>query len=232
MSDLSAGAGPTPDPSSAPTVELLLRAAEQLIALRGIDGASDRAIMLLAGQRNKSVISYHFGGRQQLLDATWERGTVAVNAIRRERLAAVVAAGRADDLRELVRVWLLPQVEVLVQPTPTYWARFTARVLDDRPLEFLAYVTDDLTRFDRQVPLHTLMDLFGQMQAVLGTDRRAGERRVAVAARTFVALLAAWERDVEHGVTSTDAAPAFAEEMVEVVLAVLTAPPIRKLPYS
>jgi AcrR family transcriptional regulator len=51
------------------TREKLLRAAEEIFAAQGVDGAQTRDIVRRAGQRNPSAVQYHFGSRAGLLDA-------------------------------------------------------------------------------------------------------------------------------------------------------------------
>lgn len=69
------------------TREKLVRAAEEVFAAQGVDGAQLRDITRLAGQANPSAVQYHFGSRAGLLDA--------VMAERQERTEAVLAAGLA-----------------------------------------------------------------------------------------------------------------------------------------
>ncbi|UDF09575.1 TetR family transcriptional regulator [Streptomyces sp. WA1-19] len=69
------------------TREKLVRAAEEVFAAQGVDGAQLRDITRLAGQANPSAVQYHFGSRAGLLDA--------VMAERQERTEAVLAAGPA-----------------------------------------------------------------------------------------------------------------------------------------
>ncbi|MGV9880318.1 TetR family transcriptional regulator [Streptomyces sp. NPDC003006] len=65
------------------TREKLLRAAEEVFAAQGVDGAQLRDIVRLAGQSNPSAVQYHFGSRGGLLDA--------VMAARQERTERVLA---------------------------------------------------------------------------------------------------------------------------------------------
>ncbi|CAM5345454.1 hypothetical protein SXANM310S_05105 [Streptomyces xanthochromogenes] len=51
------------------TREKLIRAAEEVFAAQGVDGAQLRDIVRLAGQSNPSAVQYHFGSRAGLLDA-------------------------------------------------------------------------------------------------------------------------------------------------------------------
>ncbi|MFE2555718.1 TetR/AcrR family transcriptional regulator [Streptomyces sp. NPDC059352] len=79
------------------TREKLIRAAEELFAARGVDGAQLRDVVTLAGQANPSAVQYHFGSRAGLLDAVM----AGRQARTREVLAPLLDAAE-DDLKELV----------------------------------------------------------------------------------------------------------------------------------
>ncbi|MCM2419810.1 TetR/AcrR family transcriptional regulator [Streptomyces sp. RKAG293] len=70
----------------------LLRAAGELFAVKGVDGALTRDITRLAGQSNPSAVQYHFGSRQGLLDA--------VMAGRQDRTEAALAPRLAELLAD------------------------------------------------------------------------------------------------------------------------------------
>jgi AcrR family transcriptional regulator len=70
----------------------LLDAAEQLVAAHGVDALSLRAVAAAAGARNTSAAAYHFGTREQLLDALFEARMAPINE---RRLALLAAAGGA-----------------------------------------------------------------------------------------------------------------------------------------
>ncbi|WP_328335088.1 MULTISPECIES: TetR/AcrR family transcriptional regulator [unclassified Streptomyces] len=79
------------------TREKLIRAAEEIFAAQGVDGAQLRDIIRLAGQSNPSAVQYHFGSRAGLLDT--------VMAGRQRRTEAVLAELIGDggqDLRGLL----------------------------------------------------------------------------------------------------------------------------------
>lgn len=82
----------------------LLRAAEELFAVKGVDGALTRDITLLAGQSNPSAVQYHFGSRQGLLEAVMAGRQVRTEAALAPRLAGLLANAAAGppDLRELL----------------------------------------------------------------------------------------------------------------------------------
>jgi AcrR family transcriptional regulator len=79
----------------ASTRDKLLDAAARLFAERGIDNVSIAEIVRAAGQRNSSALHYHFGSRDAVLVALFERH---VPDIRRRRLELLDAARlRPDD---------------------------------------------------------------------------------------------------------------------------------------
>ncbi|WP_426363065.1 TetR/AcrR family transcriptional regulator [Streptomyces sp. E-08] len=79
------------------TREKLIRAAEELFAAQGVDGAQLRDIVALAGQANPSAVQYHFGSRAGLLDAV-----MAGRQARTEQVLAPLLDAAGDDLRQLV----------------------------------------------------------------------------------------------------------------------------------
>lgn len=79
------------------TRERLIRAAEEIFAAQGTDGAQLRDIVRLAGQSNPSAVQYHFGSRAGLLDAV-----MAGRQARTERVIAPLldALDNTDGTRE------------------------------------------------------------------------------------------------------------------------------------
>ena len=100
-------------PRSTDGRERLLDTAERLFAERGITGVSLREITEAAGQRNASVVQYHFGSRAGLVAAIVERHMTVVDADRTARLDA--ATPTADDLgvHEAMRILVEPLAECL-----------------------------------------------------------------------------------------------------------------------
>ncbi|WP_369143329.1 TetR/AcrR family transcriptional regulator [Streptomyces sp. R44] len=79
------------------TREKLIRAAEELFAAQGVDGAQLRDVVALAGQANPSAVQYHFGSRAGLLDAV-----MAGRQARTEQVLAPLLDDTEDDLRRLI----------------------------------------------------------------------------------------------------------------------------------
>ncbi|MGW5002021.1 TetR/AcrR family transcriptional regulator [Streptomyces hydrogenans] len=79
------------------TRDKLIRAAEELFAAQGVDGAQLRDITRLAGQANPSAVQYHFGSRAGLLDAV-----MAGRLDRTERVLVALAYPADADVHELL----------------------------------------------------------------------------------------------------------------------------------
>jgi AcrR family transcriptional regulator len=95
------------------TREQLILAAERLFAERGIGAVSLREINKAAGQRNTSAIHYHFGSKEALVEAIFQRHMSRLNERRTARLQAVEQSGQSGDLRAVLRAVISPLVEAL-----------------------------------------------------------------------------------------------------------------------
>jgi AcrR family transcriptional regulator len=90
-------------PASPSTSDLLLDAAARLFAERGVDNVSIAEIVRSAGQRNTSAVHYHFGGRNEVLQAVLarhvpelaERRTVLLDQARARVTSGARAAAEA-----------------------------------------------------------------------------------------------------------------------------------------
>ncbi|WP_169564344.1 TetR/AcrR family transcriptional regulator [Microbacterium indicum] len=102
--------------------EQLMDAAERLYASEGVAAVSARQIADAAGMSNHSAVAYHFGGRDELLEALVGRHTEATLARRRELEAAL---GAEPTAQEILATRLMPFVENLdALPRPSWRARF------------------------------------------------------------------------------------------------------------
>jgi AcrR family transcriptional regulator len=90
------------------TKEQIVLAAERLFAERGLEGVSFRQIGAAAGNRNHSVVQYHFGSKDQLVRAIFEYRLSDLDE-RRQILMAHRPPG--DDLRRAVECYILPILE-------------------------------------------------------------------------------------------------------------------------
>lgn len=86
----------------------MLDAAEGLFALHGVNSVSMRAISVAAGQANNSAVQYHFGSKDGLIHAIFERRALAYEQDRIRALAKLDEARQTSDTRALLGIILLP----------------------------------------------------------------------------------------------------------------------------
>lgn len=85
-----------------PTPEALLEAAEQLFAERGVEGTPLRQIAIAAGSANNFAVQYHFGSREELIDAIFEYRLPALEARRAELLKKLRDPGDVRGVMEII----------------------------------------------------------------------------------------------------------------------------------
>jgi AcrR family transcriptional regulator len=90
------------------TRDRLIRAAEEIFAAQGVDGAQLRDIVTLAGQSNPSAVQYHFGSRGGLLAAV-----MAGRQHRTEKVLAPLLAAAPDESRALIRALVTAEASEL-----------------------------------------------------------------------------------------------------------------------
>ncbi len=83
------------------TADLILDVAERLFAEHGYKAVSLRSILRECGA-NTAAAHYHFGSKQELLEAIFERRCAGMNAARLDLLAAVTAAPDSSDAVERI----------------------------------------------------------------------------------------------------------------------------------
>jgi AcrR family transcriptional regulator len=89
------------------TKHQIVLAAERLFATRGLDGASLRQIGIEAGNANNSAVQYHFGSKEQLVQAIFEYRLPQLD----ERRRMLVALRDPIDLRSWMECYVLPILE-------------------------------------------------------------------------------------------------------------------------
>lgn len=125
------------------TRDKLVLAAERLFAERGIDNISLREINRAAGQRNVAALHYHFGNREALLEAIFERRMAGINRRRVAMLDALETEGRDDAIRPVVEAMVLPLAEQL-DPAGDggHYIRFLAQAISDPSVDVGGLVRD------------------------------------------------------------------------------------------
>jgi len=103
------------------TKDRLLRAAESLLAYRGIDNVSAREIAKAAKIKNNYAVSYHFGSKDKLIRAIMRKRVMEIDTIRMNMLKSHEIG--SDELKFYVECLLLPQLSIRDKDGfPTYAA--------------------------------------------------------------------------------------------------------------
>jgi AcrR family transcriptional regulator len=156
----------------------LMRTAEKLYAEYGLASVSAARIGVAAGQRNKSVIQYHFTNSDELIK---EIVTGHMAAIEKRRMAMVAALGPAGgiSLDERTACLIMPTIEHHVDlGAPSWYARFLAQI----------FVEPALREFTTQAHLNTpSVRLLNERGA---REWRAGEREMILRRSVLLRQLA------------------------------------------
>jgi AcrR family transcriptional regulator len=96
--------------------ERLVRAAERLLAEKGLGAVSTREIAREAGQKNHSALNYHFGSFDGLISAILDFRMAPLNARRLRLLRELRKTHGELEVKELVRVMVEPLAFELLRP--------------------------------------------------------------------------------------------------------------------
>lgn len=193
-----------PPAEAADTPNRLLDAAEALVAERGIDAVSIRAVNVAAG-RNPAAVHYHFGSKQALVEAVLERRMAMIAAARMELLAPLEGVAR-PTARNAAEVIILPLADIRrSRPWGSTYVRFLHALMSGGPrwravvenvfarqnipmqvvlARSLAHVPEPIGRFRLELvvrfALGTLADLDEFETYWPPSDRSAGEALTAL----------------------------------------------------
>ncbi len=110
---MTSTSSPSPGQSrAAATRDKIIAAAEQLFAERGIDSVSLAEINNASEQRNRNAVQYHFGNKQNLLQAIFDKHGPLVHEHRLEILDGIESSN-SYSLDDLVSALVLPVAEKL-----------------------------------------------------------------------------------------------------------------------
>ena len=93
--------------------EAILKAAEKLFATKGLHLVSMREISRASGQKNNSALQYHFGDRDELINAILDYRMIPLNQRRLQMVAEIEYAGQTNNVRKLVSAIVLPFVSAV-----------------------------------------------------------------------------------------------------------------------
>lgn len=192
--------------------EAIVLAAERLIAERG-PGVPLRDIALEAGQRNNSAVHYHFGSRDELIQAIVERRVSSLEKRQLELLSEYESGYDGDDVRALVGVLVRPLFHVPYAQGSTHYGRFLEQVRN-HPV-----ITQAQLDLDHWPTVRMITTRLGRTLRHLPDDTR--RRRLTSMSTVLFALLADEERRRELSVA--EPAPEAVREVVSMLVGLLTA---------
>lgn len=198
-------------PSS--TKDALLDAAEREFATKGVDGAELDAIRIAAGQRNRSAIAYHFGGRDGLIRAVSARRRVPVDAARTRMLDRLERSGQVD-LADLARAVVRPAVAHFADQHGRDYLRIVSEQMSRHGVKYIFTVADD----PAVGSVRRLNDLLFERMSGTAPMRR---RRIGQAWLSGFVLMSDIARDLEAESFGIEVAKQRAREIERIVAAVL-----------
>ncbi|MCB2052022.1 MAG: TetR/AcrR family transcriptional regulator [Novosphingobium sp.] len=190
----------------------LILAAEVLFAREGIDGVSLRQVAAHAGQRNHHAVQYHFGTREDLVQAIFDYRMEQMETRRLEMLAKAKNEGLLHDERTIADIIFLPQLALIDRFGDFSYANFLCQYL-------LRNSNAEFGRFSDNLPngLKKVLDLLRKRLNFLGDG--AAQRRLITACFMFLNMLAVYTRDLESGRASEDFSEALEDSMRQLVAA-------------
>lgn len=201
--------------SDQPAASRILRAAEELIAERGL-GASLEEVASTAGLRNKSAVQYYFGSRDGLIAAAVNARLEQMESVRVEMLAEAEASGSRDDVRALIAMLVLPMVQIVDSPDSTHFARFFDRV------RYHPSINDEHVLWDASHP--SLRIIIGRITRAITMVPEPDRRfRTDSMASCLLGLIADYERAADG--LDPNARLRRHQELIDVVTGLVTATP-------
>jgi AcrR family transcriptional regulator len=160
------------------TRERILDSAERLIAEQGYAATSLRQI-IAAAKVNIAAVHYHFGAKEDLLDAVVLRKVAPVNAARMEWLDRVEAEAGAGPLRieDVLESFLLPTADT-AQQNPDF-VRLMGRMLTEGMMpslvekHFQATVMRFSAALSRAIPYLPRQELMWRVHFMIGATAHA-----------------------------------------------------------
>lgn len=200
-----------------PSREAITRVADRMFAEHGADEVSLRQIVLESGQRNMSAVQYHFGNREGLLEAVFERRMTKLGDARAECLAEIDRNGEGDNVRALVVAAVTPLANyVRNAPAGSDYARFAARMTPR--VDFASDSKKDIGSANREIIVRL-------RRALHHVPPQVAADRVDLAMNMLVSAFAAYEQRQEEGLASAHASlDAIAGSLIDMLVAGLLAP--------
>ena len=168
-----------PKRAPAETRERVLEVAERLLAQRGLDAVSIRDIIAAAGA-NLGAINYHFGTKDRLIEAVFERRLIPSTQERLRALEVVerAAGARPPKLEAVLEAIFRPVIEEAMDPKrggATFGKLMARCLVDPNPVmekvmhsDFAAVVKRFDSALMRAMPSLDPGDVFWRMHLLMG----------------------------------------------------------------
>ena len=132
------------DTRSEQTRAALIEAAETLFARDGFDRVSTRQIGAAIGSGNNTVVAYHFGSKDALIEAIYRYRIPQIEARRAELRRAAQARGSEGSLREMFHALWQPLFEAVNEQGQHVYAMFLQAMMRDGMLRSPRLVIGDI----------------------------------------------------------------------------------------
>jgi AcrR family transcriptional regulator len=191
------------------TREALVRAAEQLMAQHGIEGAELREVNRLAGQRNQSAVHYHFRDRDGLISAIRDKHRPAIDDEMVQRLDQLEVSGQ-PTIREVVTAFVQPMA---------------APLTNDSGRDFLIILNEAATRTTASALIPSTLPytagfnrITGHLLAATPGSARRRHLFVGQAVLSVTAMLADTARQLKTGTITQPSADEAVEAIIDFVV--------------
>jgi len=200
------------DNRSEQTRTALIEAAEALFARDGFDRVSTRQIGTAIGSANNTVVAYHFGSKEALIEAIYRHRLPQIEARRGELRREAETAGGATQIRPLFAALWQPLFEAVDTEGRHAYAMFLQAMLRDgmlrSPRLVIADIGETMSLVDlitEQLPFETgprwdmrwqlatglVLDAIAHIDSRYRDDRQAAEGFFAEAIDMAIAALLA-----------------------------------------
>lgn len=166
------------------TKHKILDAAEILFSKQGFGNTSLRQITS-AAKVNIAAVNYHFGSKEKLVSAVFERRIMPLNAMRRvlleKELKAADKENRLPDTRQILKAFIDPTIDQIQHPDKKYFLSLMGMaftdpnaLFTDRVLPLLFPVFDQfLDAFCLALPHLSKSEIMTRFQLCLGAMSHA-----------------------------------------------------------
>jgi AcrR family transcriptional regulator len=170
-------------------VQIILKA-ERLFAEGSIDSVSLREIAAKAGMRNHFAVQYHFGSREDLVRSVFRYRMLQMEERRGQMLMAAERTGTLHDIRTLLEIIFLPQLDVVDSDGNHSYAGFLCQYLLRERFQEFGYFGIPLPR--------NLERVLGLLRIRLGyLPSPAAQRRLIGVCLVFLNILVTYRVSTE-----------------------------------